>query len=89
MLRATLSTSVRTSCIADDVPAMRASAWLTGAAGGAAGGRAGRAGALTPLAASFSEGRLEGTIVGTVDGARPSADATTAWNCLRSTGLVR
>src|SRR4029450_13486790 len=80
MLRATWSTSVRTSCIATDVPAMRDSAWLTGAAGGQGGaaGRGARTG--TEPGASFSDGRLEGTIVGTVDGARPSAYATTARN---------
>src|SRR5213082_385610 len=78
MLRATFSTSVRTSCIAPDVPAMRASAWLTGAAGGGITGRGGRTGGLAGGDVSFSDGRLDGTIVGTVDGMRPRADATTA-----------
>ena len=87
MLRATLSTSARTCCIAAEWPAMRVSAWLTGAAGACtAGARRAAATAGAPL----SDGSVAGSIVGPpVPPGRPSADATTARNCFRSTGLVR
>ena len=86
MLRATFSTSERTCCIATDCPAMRASAGLVGA-GRAAGStaRAGRGGAD----ARCSEGSVVGSTVGAPVPPRPSAEATTPRNCLRSTGFVR
>jgi hypothetical protein len=36
-----------------------------------------------------SVGKLDGTVIGAVAGPRPNADATTARNCFKSTGLVR
>jgi hypothetical protein len=44
---------------------------------------------MPTVAVSFSDGRLDGTMVGTVDGRAASAEATTARNCFRSTGFVR
>ena len=85
MLRATLSTSARTCCMAAEWPAMRRSALLTGAAGAAAGRGARRGCGGVP----FSDGSVDGSMVGTVAPPRPSAEATTARNCFRSTGLVR
>ena len=87
MLRATLSTSARTCCMAGDWPAMRFMAWLVGMAGGAASRTAARG--APAGAAPWLEGRLDGTTVGDAAGARPSAEATTARNCFRSTGFVR
>ena len=86
MLRATFSTRPRTRCIAADCPARRASAGLSGAGGGAA-TTTGLTGATR--AGPCSDGRLDGTTVGAVCGARPSALATTERNWRRSTGLVR
>ena len=85
MLRATFSTSERTCCIAVELPAMRPSAWLTGAAAAAGTGRGARGGGTERC---NSEGRLVGSTVGPPP-PRPSAEATTPRNCLRSTGFVR
>ena len=86
MLRATFSTSERTCCIAIDSPAMRPSAALAGAgarrAPAARGARARRRAALLGRQRRRIDRRRAAP-------PRPSAEATTARNCFRSTGLVR
>src|SRR5688572_24234783 len=79
------ATSERTCCIAIELPAMRLRAALVGAGAGTTTLAGGRGGA-PPL--RCSDGRLDGSTVGPPP-PRPSADATTPRNCLRSTGLVR
>ena len=86
MLRATFSTSERTCCIALESPAMRPSAGLRG---GGAGGGAGRAAAAATPADAVRKAGWPGRPSGAGAPPRPSAEATTARNCFRSTGLVR
>ena len=45
--------------------------------------------ASAPGCSERSVGKLDGSVLGAVEGPRPRADATTARNCFKSTGLVR